>query len=146
MLKWHCNKLSIFLTVVPSNVRITDSGLLSNTVRLGSSVTLICSASGTELQYKWYHNGTIIQGANSTTYAVTSANFSAAGQYTCEVSNWAEKGQGTYTLNVQGTTFWLHSMFIQTDTTPAISHPCDNIVKLMLLYLPNILNDHERWY
>ena len=94
---------SLALAAPPSNVRITDPGLPSNTVGLRRSTTLTCSASGTNpRQYKWRHNGITIPAATSATYRVTSAQFSAAGQYTCEVSNWAGKDQGTYTLQVQG--------------------------------------------
>ena len=88
--------------VPPSNVNITDSGLAASTVEFNDSTTLTCSASGTNpRQYKWRHNGITIPAATSATYRVTSAQFSAAGQYTCEVSNWAGKSQGTYTLHVQ---------------------------------------------
>ena len=94
---------SFALAVPPSDVRITDIGLPSNTVRLGGRITLTCLASGTNpRQYKWYHNSTIIPAATSTTYRATSAQFSAAGQYTCEVSNWVGNDSGTYTLRVQG--------------------------------------------
>ena len=86
----------------PSNVRITGSGLNSNTVRLGASTTLRCSASGTvPLQYQWKHNGTVL-GVTSPTYRVSSAEFSDAGRYTCQVSNWVGSDRGTYALNVQG--------------------------------------------
>ena len=94
---------------LPSNVRITDSGLTANTVELNSSTTLYCSATGTApLQYQWYHNGTTIPGASSTTYMVTSAQFSSAGVYTCEVSNWAGRSNETYPLRVQGTDVYRH--------------------------------------
>ena len=97
-----------FFSVVPSIQSITDSGLTSNTVRLGASTTLTCSASGTQpLQYQWKHNGTV-RGVTSPTYRVSSAEPSDAGQYTCQVSNWAGADSGAYTLNVQGTKSWLH--------------------------------------
>ena len=101
----------IFLAAPPSNVRITDSGLTSNTVELGSTTTLRCSVSGTDpLEYQWSHNGTIIPAATSSTYTVSSALFSNAGTYTCQVSNWADESSGTYTLNVQGTYVIIHSL------------------------------------
>ena len=84
-------------------MRITDSGLTSNTVELGSTTTLTCSALGTApLEYQWRHNGTIIPPAKSTTYTVSSVEFRDAGTYTCAVSNWADESSETYTLNVQG--------------------------------------------
>lgn len=97
--------LTTCLAAPPSNVNITDSGLTANTVAFNNSTTLSCSASGTDpLQYRWYHNRyyrTLISGANNATYTVSSAGFSDAGEYICEVSNWAGKDQGMYTLNVQ---------------------------------------------
>ena len=105
----YCVSACLFLTALPSNVRITDSGLTANTVELNSSTTLYCSATGTSpLQYQWYHNGTTIPGATSTTYMVTSAQFSSAGVYTCVVSNWAGRSSGTYPLRVQGTDVYRH--------------------------------------
>ena len=98
----------IFLAAPPSNVNIADSGLTANTVAFNNSTTLSCSASGTDpLQYRWYfkagyrYHRTLIPGANTTTYTVSSAGFSDVGEYTCEVSNWAGRDQGMYTLNVQ---------------------------------------------
>ena len=102
---FEVSMLIISLAAPPSNVNITDSGLTANTVAINNSTTMYCSASGTDpLQYRWYHNRyhrNLIPGANNTTYTVSSAGFSDAGEYTCEVSNWAGKDQGTYTLNVQ---------------------------------------------
>ena len=103
--------LTTLLAAPPSNVTITDSGLTANTVRLNYPTTLTCSASGTSpLQYQWYKATNSwssrypLSGANSTNYAVTvtSAQMSDAGIYTCEVSNWAGKDEGMYTLRVQG--------------------------------------------
>ena len=93
---------NLFLTVVPSNVHISAPGLSSNTVQLGYSTTLYCSASGTSRQYQWYHNGTTLPIATYSSHRITSAQFSSAGVYTCEVSNWAGRSNGTYTLKVQG--------------------------------------------
>ena len=105
------------LAAPPSNVNITDSGLTANTVAVSASTTLTCSAAGTHpLQYIWYHNTTPLPGANSNTYTVYSAAFSDVGEYTCEVSNWAGKSSGTYTLNVQ-------SKYVAVDVT-YMSHAC----------------------
>ena len=103
------------LAAPPSNVNITDSGLTANTVAFNNSTTLYCSASGTDpLQYRWYFKAgyryyrTLISGANNTTYTVSSAGSSDAGEYTCEVSNWAGKDQGMYTLNIQSKLIVVH--------------------------------------
>ena len=93
----------MFLAAPPSDVRITDSGLTSNTVQLRTSTMLRCSASGTApFVYQWRHNGAIIPAATSSTYRVTSVQFSDAGRYTCTVTNLVGNDRGSYTLNVQG--------------------------------------------
>ncbi len=39
------------------------------------------------LTYQWYHNSTMIQGANSNTYGISSIGSSDGGQYYCKASN-----------------------------------------------------------
>ncbi|MFO1451013.1 MAG: immunoglobulin domain-containing protein [Opitutaceae bacterium] len=58
------------------------------TVSIDSPVTFSVAASGSApLVYAWSKNGTVISGANSTTYSIANARISDAGSYTVTVTN-----------------------------------------------------------
>ena len=61
---------------------------VSKTVNEGDSVTFVVSAGGTApLKYQWKKNGAAISGATKSTYTISSAKSSDAGNYTVTVSN-----------------------------------------------------------
>ena len=61
---------------------------LSQTVAPGAQVNFSIVAFGTPpLSYQWFYNGSSITGATSSAYSITSAQTSAAGNYTVIVSN-----------------------------------------------------------
>ena len=60
----------------------------SQTVNVGDSATFSVTATGTEpLSYQWYKNSSMISGATSSSYAISSVNTSDAGSYFVVVSN-----------------------------------------------------------
>ncbi|MBO4714815.1 MAG: immunoglobulin domain-containing protein [Verrucomicrobia bacterium] len=60
----------------------------SQTVNVGDSVTFSVTATGTEpLSYQWYKNSSMISGATSSSYTISSVNTSDAGSYFVVVSN-----------------------------------------------------------
>jgi fibronectin type 3 domain-containing protein len=60
----------------------------SQTVTAGQSVTFSVVATGTApLSYQWQKNGTVIGGANSSSYSISAAQASDAASYTVVVSN-----------------------------------------------------------
>ncbi len=60
----------------------------SQTVVAGGTATFTVSAAGgMPLDYRWFHNGTNIPGATASSYTVTDAQTSHAGQYVVTVSN-----------------------------------------------------------
>jgi hypothetical protein len=54
---------------------------------VGQSGTLTLSATGTDLDYQWYKNGTPIPGANQSNYVNNNIQTGDNGNYTCLVSN-----------------------------------------------------------
>jgi hypothetical protein len=72
------------VTVAPS---ITAQPV-SQTVTVGSSVTLSAAASGTPTpSYQWYKNGAAISGATGASYTIASTSLSAAATYTMVATN-----------------------------------------------------------
>jgi hypothetical protein len=70
------------------------------TVNQGSSFTLTVTASGNNLSYQWYKNGSAISGATSTSYT-KSATTSDAGSYYVRITNSAGNAvSNTVTLTV----------------------------------------------
>lgn len=63
------------ITQQPAGVKITE----------GEPFTLTCVATGTDLTYAWFVNGTAIDGATSNTYSIQNATVSNAGRYQCQV-------------------------------------------------------------
>jgi hypothetical protein len=57
---------------------------------IGSSATLQLSATGDQLSYQWYKNGSPISGATGVSYTIPSAQASDAGNYTVSVKNSAK--------------------------------------------------------
>ncbi|HRE07536.1 MAG TPA: immunoglobulin domain-containing protein, partial [Opitutaceae bacterium] len=58
------------------------------TVSIDTPVSFSVAASGSApLAYSWSQNGTVIPGANSTTYTIANARISDAGSYTVTVTN-----------------------------------------------------------
>ena len=69
------------------------------TVDEGSSFALSVTASGTEpLAYQWFKDGTVIEGATTSVYEVTTAQTSDSGSYTVTVSNTAGKAESSTAL------------------------------------------------
>jgi Immunoglobulin domain/Immunoglobulin I-set domain len=60
---------------------------ISQTVSLGSSCSLSVNATGTNLTYQWYYNGSAISGATASTYTIAAATSANAGSYYVKVSN-----------------------------------------------------------
>lgn len=74
--------------IVQSPPLITSSPPSSQSVPLGSSITLSVIANGsTALSYQWQFNGVSIFGANTSALTLNSVTASSAGSYTCVVSN-----------------------------------------------------------
>jgi Leucine-rich repeat (LRR) protein len=68
-------------------------GLIQNVIRnIGENYTLTVTCGGVNNQYQWYKNGLLVPTATSTTYSITSLNFSDAGSYTCAVTNTVATG------------------------------------------------------
>lgn len=60
---------------------------VSQTVTLGSSITLTGTASGASLTYQWSLNGTPISGATNASYTINSATSANVGSYTVTATN-----------------------------------------------------------
>ncbi|MFO0833778.1 MAG: immunoglobulin domain-containing protein [Phycisphaerales bacterium] len=59
----------------------------SQTISLGSPVTFSVTATGTDLGYQWFQNGSIIDGASASNYTIQAVAQGDEGDYTCLVSN-----------------------------------------------------------
>lgn len=66
---------------------VISSQPASSSVCEGNNLTLNVTASGSGLSYQWQLNGNNISGANNSSYTITSASASDAGNYTCIVTN-----------------------------------------------------------
>jgi uncharacterized protein GlcG (DUF336 family) len=66
---------------------ITSQPAASQTVCEGSSANFSVTATGSGLTYQWRKSGTVITGANSSTYTIASATLSTAGSYDVVISN-----------------------------------------------------------
>jgi hypothetical protein len=65
------------ITVHPAN----------RTVCAGDSVTFTVTATGESLEYQWYKGGTAVSGARSSTYTMSQAQLTDAGDYRVKVTN-----------------------------------------------------------
>jgi fibronectin type 3 domain-containing protein len=85
----------------------------SQTVNAGQSVTFSVVATGTApLSYQWQKNGSNISGATSSSFTISPAQTSDAGNYTVVVSNSAGSvTSNTATLTVNNTAFAAHINF-----------------------------------
>ncbi len=76
------------LTVDAGCVAPTITGQPSSqTISVGSPVTFGVSATGTDLEYQWFQNGSIIGGATASNYTIQAVSQGDEGDYTCLVSN-----------------------------------------------------------
>ena len=82
----------------------------SASIVAGQGATLSVQASGINLSYQWYKNGSIILGANAPSLSLPSAQLSDGGSYTVTVSNQA----GTVTSE---------TATLSVITSPSISSP-----------------------
>ena len=78
-----CLHVSLYFTVLPSVNTHTDNV----TVLTGQSVNLTCSATGTDVVYKWMRNGVIISDDNSNVLRINEIKQSDDGTYQCIASN-----------------------------------------------------------
>ncbi len=86
--------LGALLTVTGSPTIVTQP--LSQSVTVGNSVSFSITATGTApLAYQWYLNSVAIGSATAATYSIGNVGLSAAGSYTCTVTN----GSGSATSN-----------------------------------------------
>jgi hypothetical protein len=86
----------------PHDVMITsDSNIDLNVALLNDIVMLMCiSSGGPNKTYEWAKDETILDGETSDTLALTVANGSSGGIYTCTVSNAAGNDSASTTLYV----------------------------------------------
>ncbi|MCC6229823.1 MAG: immunoglobulin domain-containing protein [Phycisphaerales bacterium] len=59
----------------------------SQTVNPGSPATFGVTATGTDLEFQWFLNGSVINGAIAPNYSISAADLSDEGEYTCLVFN-----------------------------------------------------------
>lgn len=59
----------------------------SKTVAAGEMLELTVVATGSELDYQWYHNDTELEGKTAATLSIASASTADAGSYYCNVTN-----------------------------------------------------------
>jgi len=78
---------TVTVTVVPPPTITTQPQ--SHTVNAGSTVFFSVTASGQNLNYQWFKDGTLISGANTSVYTITGTLGSKAGSYQVQVSNLA---------------------------------------------------------
>ncbi|MBK9992277.1 MAG: immunoglobulin domain-containing protein [Verrucomicrobia bacterium] len=76
---------------------ITAQPAATTNLVVGSAFTLSVTATGTDLNYQWTRNGNALQGANSSTYEVTTADDGDAGTYTVIVFNMIKDKAATST-------------------------------------------------
>jgi BspA type Leucine rich repeat region (6 copies)/Immunoglobulin domain len=77
----------------------------NQSVSAGSSATLSVSTTGFGISYQWYLNGTLIPGANSSTYSIPAVSSTTIGKYTVAVTNTAGtvlSNAATISLNSAG--------------------------------------------
>jgi fibronectin type 3 domain-containing protein len=93
----------------------------SQTVTAGQSVTFSVVASGTApLGYQWQKNGTAISGATASSYTISPAQASDAGNYSVVVSNSAGSAtSSTATLTVNAATGFAAHIQFNADPTDA---------------------------
>jgi len=77
---------TISLKASLENISITNEPA-SLAIISGGSATFTVAASGTSPSYQWLYNDTPIPNATSSSYTITAATTSNAGNYTCSVSN-----------------------------------------------------------
>jgi Ig-like domain-containing protein len=82
---------SFTITVLPpppTEAPMITTSPQSQTLALGSSITLFVEASGTPpLLYQWRHNGANIPGATASTYTISGFRLADAGNYSVAVEN-----------------------------------------------------------
>lgn len=81
-----CESPRIMVTVSVNSLPAIVVQPLSSSVCPNGPVTLLVVATGTNLTYQWFKNGTVISGATSSTYSIIAAAISDAGDYTVNVS------------------------------------------------------------
>ena len=82
----------------------------NRTVTVGSNLTISVSVGGESNEYQWKKNGSVISGAVSSSYTITSAEMSDSGSYTCEITN------------TVATDLTLYSRPIKVTVNPAFPH------------------------
>jgi Leucine-rich repeat (LRR) protein len=59
----------------------------NDTITEGANLTISVSVGGASNEYQWKKDGSIITGATNHSYTISSAEFSDAGSYICEITN-----------------------------------------------------------
>lgn len=75
------------LTPEPAAPVITSDLTDSLYVPAGAAFTLTVGASGRDLQYQWYYNGSPIPGATGSSFSVTGVDATRSGSYFCFIRN-----------------------------------------------------------
>lgn len=80
--EWYSNKFNVF--DAPMVTSFSD-GIISC---VNDSVTILCTAEGSDLQYQWYKDGKAIAGATKDIYTMNKIQHRNSGVYTCMVYNY----------------------------------------------------------
>jgi hypothetical protein len=82
-----CGNTSAYTTLSINTPPFIPDTALNLTSCKGDSMTFIIHPTGTNLSYQWTKNGSIIPGATSNNYQLSTITYNDSGTYSCTVSN-----------------------------------------------------------
>lgn len=86
--------------LIVKQLPVVSQNPLPQTITVGSTATFTVLASGDNLTYQWFKNGSLVSGATGSTLTISNAKLTDAGNYNCMVSGYCSPSSSSATAKL----------------------------------------------